>query len=68
METYDAMTKGYNVKRPLLGALMFMVERGFFDKDDLEVALVALESERPTRGKVKVAAEVIENFKAAADG
>jgi hypothetical protein len=66
--TYDAVTEGYNVKRPLLGALKFMVKEKFFGEDDLEAALVALEEDRPTRGRVKVAAEVVENFKAAADG
>jgi hypothetical protein len=64
---YDAVTRGYNVERPLMGALMFMVGQGFFTKNDLDAALVALERDEPTKGRVRIAAGVIENFKAAAD-
>jgi hypothetical protein len=64
---YDAITKGYNVERPLLGALRFMVMHGFFGADDLDAALLALERDEPARGRVRIAADVVANFKAAAD-
>jgi hypothetical protein len=64
---YDAVTKGYDIAKPLLGALRFMAQAGFFEADDIEAALLALERDERTTGGTKIAADVITNFKAAAD-
>lgn len=37
--TYDALSPGYDLDRPLLGALAFLVKHGFFSQKELDEAL-----------------------------
>lgn len=66
---YDALTEGYDQRWPLQGALYYLVEQGFFRRDELEEALVRgqhdLPEEMPRR--VRRVAIIVHNFKTAAD-
>jgi hypothetical protein len=67
--TYDAVTPGYDVARPLAGALQHLAGAGFFNADDLGEAIVRGEEELPDEmpEEVQRVAEVIANFRSAAD-
>lgn len=64
-KTYDPLTPGYNMERPLWGALVFLASEGFFTEDELNEALLALEhhdlAELPAH--LRRVAEVVTNFK-----
>lgn len=64
--TYDPITAGYNVARPLWGAL---VVEGFFTESELHEALLALDHAEldALPGAVRRVAEVVTHFKAASD-
>lgn len=71
-KTYDAFAPGYDVERPLWGALTFLVSQGFFSQADLESALCRLQDAGhgfPELGTGEdIAVEFIVKFKGAADG
>jgi hypothetical protein len=48
-KTYDPLTAGYAVARPLWGALVFLVVEGFFTESELHDALLALAMPSSTR-------------------
>lgn len=63
-KTYDPLTPGYNVERPLWGALVFLASKGFFTKEELHETLLALEHHRPDVLPARVCrvAEVVTHF------
>jgi hypothetical protein len=65
---YDALN-GYEPARPLDGALRFLVAAGFLAEDEVAEAIVRSADELPEEMSedVRRAAEVIGNFKMAAD-
>jgi len=68
-KTYDPLTPGYNVERPLWGALVFLVAEGFYTEGELHDALLALEQQALAElpAGLRRVAEVATNFKAASD-
>jgi len=66
VEEYDALHPGYD---DLKGAIPFLVEHEFFDEDDVFEAmdLMKIMISDEMEGSMRVCAEVIENFKSAAD-
>ena len=66
---YDAVSDSYDHQRPLRGALDVLVEHRFITRDDLESALNSRQYMDPKEMEepVRRCAEVVENFKSAAD-
>jgi hypothetical protein len=65
--SYDSFHPLFNRARPLIGALDFLACEGFFDAEDLEDAITALHEPVDVPDELREIADVIMNFKAAAD-
>lgn len=65
-KTYDPLMPGYNTERPLWGALVFLASEGFYTKEELHEALLALEHHDLTElpALLRRVAEVVTNLKA----
>jgi len=69
IKSYDFFQPSFNRARPLMGCLDFLVNETFFSGEDLEAALIALETDYGDdvdRG-VRRAMQVVAEFKQAAD-
>lgn len=66
---YDASEPIYDRARPLLGALLFLVQEQFFSGGELQEALDAHAAPEPRRvsAGVRRVLEVVQNFKYAGD-